>query len=69
MSRISHAMHQAIEATKAGQSVQEAAATFGVSVNGIYRALSRDRPRCSECKHVLRRNAAGIKSDSTTIKE
>jgi len=56
--RLSHAMHLALDAVAAGITPTAAAHAHGVSLNGLYRALRRDAPKCPTCGASVRRKVA-----------
>lgn len=62
MTRISHAMHLALEAVSHGSKPKEAATLHGVSLNGLYRAMRRNAPKCPVCGQCWR--GAGVQLDS-----
>ena len=52
---ISHKMHVALELVRGGMTAREAAASAGVTLQALYRAMRRERigTRCSQCGHIL----------------
>lgn len=65
--RLTHAMHQAIESVAGGMPVVEAAELYGVTANGLYRALRRDATKCPTCGRTQKRDAEGLMRDAAAM--